>query len=264
MDADVVKISGRQLSAFLEDRLDGLGPCRVQEDLEFSLLAGSSIVPNARRFMAALDGGGTKLTAKGNLNRKFVEMLLDRLQWHDCDAAEIRAVCKTINERDFPPAMYLHAILRLAGIVRSESGLLKLTKEKGFALLPKEKAGLLQALLFRATFARYNLAYLDGFNIRDVFAPQVSLILYLIGKFCTDWTEAGALKRSVTFPAKELTEFTYPELPVAAFEARVLRYLCWFGLMEQSRPGANDLWRQPRLYRKTPLYERMLQFVEPG
>jgi hypothetical protein len=70
--------------------------------------------------------------------------------------------------------------------------------------------------------------------------------------------------RHVTLPANELTKFTYPELPVAAFEARVLRYLCWFGLMEQSRPAANDDWRQPRLYRKTMLYERMLQFVEPG
>lgn len=263
MDADVIGISGRRLHAFLEDRLDGRGPCRVQEDLKFSLLAGSSVVPNARLFMAALDGGGTKLTPKANLNRKFVEMLLDRLQWHDCGAAEIRAVCKTINEHDFAPAIYLHAVSRLVGIVRSENGLLKLTK-KGFALLPEEKARLLQALLFRATFGRYNLAYLDGFNIRDVFAPQVSLILYLIGQFCTDWTEAGALMRHVTLPANELTKFTYPELPVAAFEARVLRYLCWFGLMEQSRPAANDDWRQPRLYRKTMLYERMLQFVEPG
>lgn len=78
----------------MEDRLDGLGPCRLQEGLEFSLLAGSSLVPNARRFMAALDGGGTKLTAKGNLNRKFVDMLLDRLQWYDCDAAKFAPFAK--------------------------------------------------------------------------------------------------------------------------------------------------------------------------
>jgi hypothetical protein len=84
----------------------------------------------------------------------------------------------------------------------------------------------------------------------------------LIGKFCTDWRAAGALMRSVTLPTKELTEPKYPGLPITAFEARVLRYLCWFGLMEKAQPAANDDWRQPRVYRKTALYERMLPFAQ--
>ena len=70
--------------------------------------------------------------------------------------------------------------------------------------------------------------------------------------------------RSVTFPIKELMEPKYLDLPVAAFDARVLRYLCWFGLMERATPAANDDWRQPRLYRKTALFERMLRFAELG
>lgn len=177
MDADVIGISGRRLHAFLEDRLDGRGPCRVQEDLKFSLLAGSSVVPNARLFMAALDGGGTKLTPKANLNRKFVEMLLDRLQWHDCGAAEIRAVCKTINEHDFAPAIYLHAVSRLVGIVRSENGLLKLTK-KGFALLRKKRqdccrrsysaphsAGIIWLILMGSTYATFSRHKFCSFSI---------------------------------------------------------------------------------------------------
>jgi hypothetical protein len=157
--------------------------------------------------------------------------------------------------------MYLHAVLRLAGLVRGEKGVLRLTG-KGRALLPEDEAGRLQAVLFRATFARYNPAYLDGFNMPEVFAPQISLILYLIGQFCTDWRPADALMRSVTVPTKELTEPKYPGLPVSAFETRVLRYLCWFGLMEKRRPAANDDWRQPRHYRKRALYERMLRFAE--
>jgi hypothetical protein len=262
MTAGIIKLTERQFYAFVEDRLDGDGPCRVQEDFPFAALADTTVLPNARRFMMALDDRGTTLTARGNLNRKFVELLLDRLQWQGCDAAEIRAVCKTVNEQDFAPAMYLHAVFRLAGIVRSEKGLLNLTR-KGRTLLAEEQAGRLQAVLFRTTFARYNPAYLDRFNMPEVFAPQISLILYLIEQFCTDWREAGALMRSVTFPTKELTEPGYPNLPAIAFEARVLRYLCWFGLMEKSSPAANDDWRQPRLYRKTALYDRMLRFVEP-
>jgi hypothetical protein len=259
MTADIVKLTEQQFYAFIEDRLDGVGPCRVQEDLPFAALADTTVLPNARLFLMALDGGGTRLTARGNLSRKFVEILLDCLQWQGCAAADIRAVCNPVNEQDFTPAMYLHAVFRLAGLVRSEKGLLRLTK-KGRTLLPEEEAGRLQALLFRTTFARYNPAYLDRFNMPEVFAPQISLILYLIGQFCTDWRSADALMRSVAVPTKELTEPKYPDLPVVAFETRVLRYLCWFGLMEKAQPTANDDWRQPRLYRKTALYDRMLRF----
>jgi hypothetical protein len=260
--AGIVKLTEQQFHAFVQDRLDGLGPCRVQEDLPFDVLADTTVVPNARLFMMALDGSGAKLTARGNLNRNFVEVLMDRLQWQGCDAAEIRSVCKTANEHDFAPAMYLHTVLRLAGLVRSQKGLLDLTK-KGRGLLPKEEAGRLQAQLFRTTFARYNTAYLDRFDMPEVFAPQISLILYLIGQFCTDWRPVEALMRSVAFPTKELTEPKYPDLPAVAFETRVLRYLCWFGLMEEGRTAANDDWRQPSLYRKTALYDRMLRFAEP-
>lgn len=262
MTAGVVGLTKSQLLAFVEDRLDGGGPCRLREDLAFAALAETCVLPNARLFMMALDDRGAKLTAKGNLSREFVEGLLDRLQWQGCDVAAIRAVCKVVNENDFAPAMYLHAVLRIAGLVRSDRGRLKLTK-KGRKLLPEEEAGRLQALLFRTTFVRYHLGYLDRFNMPEIFARQISLILYLIGKFCTDWREAGALMRSVTYPTKELTEPKYPNLLVAAFEQRVLKYLWWFGLVEKARPAANDDWQQPRIYRKTFLYDRMLEFAEP-
>jgi hypothetical protein len=52
------------------------------EDLRFAALAGTTVLPNARLFMRALGGSGTRLTTRGNLNRKFVETLLDCLQ---CD-----------------------------------------------------------------------------------------------------------------------------------------------------------------------------------
>lgn len=261
MTAGIIKLTEQQFYAFVEDRLDGSGPCRLREDLPFSALADTSVLPGARLFILALDGKDAKLTAKGNLNRKLVEMLVDRLQWHGRDATEIRSVCNVINEQDFTPAMYLHAVFRLAGLARSQRGVLKLTKN-GRSLLPEEQAGRLQALLFRTTFARYNPAYLDRFDMPEVFAHQISLILYLIGQFCADWREASALMRSVVFPTKELTEPKHAGLPVAAFEARVLRYLCWFGLMEKRRDAANDDWGQPRLYRKTALYDRMLEFAE--
>ncbi len=260
MTAGIVKLTGQQFYAFVEDRLDGNGPCRIRDDLPFAALAGTTVLPNARILMTELEGNDTKLTARGNLNRKLVETLMERFRWDGYDADRFSSVRKAVNESDFPPAMYLHAVLKLAGLARGEKEFFKLTK-KGRALLSEQEAGRLQAVLFRATFARYNPAYLDRFNLPEVFAPQMSLILYLIGRFCTDWRPAGALMRSVTIPTKDLTEPKYPELLVSAFEVRVLRYLCWFGLLEKTRPTANDDWRQPMFYRKTALYDRLLLFT---
>jgi len=260
MTAGIIELTKQQFHAFMADRLDGKGPCRVQEDLPFTALANTTVLPNARRFIEALGHGGAKLTARGNLNRKFVETLLDRFQWSDYEAADIRSVCKVVNEQDFPPAQYLHGLFRLAGLAHVKKGVLELTR-KGRMLLPEQEAGRLQTLLFRTTFARYNLAYLDRCGMPEMFAPQISLILYLIGQFCTDWRPADALMRSVTVPTKELTEPRFPRLPEFAFEMRVLRHLCWFGMMEDAKPAANDDWGQPRLYRKTALYDRTLQFV---
>ena len=46
----------------------------------------------------------------------------------------------------------------------------------------------------------------------------------------------------------------------AVFHARILRYLEWFGLMEKQSIAANDDWRNPYLFRKTPLFERFISF----
>src|SRR6266705_7001302 len=128
MTAGIVNLTQKQFYAFASDRLDGKGPCRVQEDLPFTILADTTVLPNARRFLEALDDGGAKLTARGNLNRKFMETLLERLQWPGYEEADIRSVCKVVNEHDFPPALYLHALFRIAGLARRQKGVLELTR----------------------------------------------------------------------------------------------------------------------------------------
>ncbi len=258
MTAGIVTLTEQQVRALVEDKLDGTGPCRVH-DLPTAEIVTNSIVPNARILMAQLDGIGAKLTAKGNLNRKLVETLVDRFDWLGVDAAEVRRFNKVVNEEDYIPAMYLHAVLKLAGLARTEKGFLKLTK-KGRSLLAEDAAGQLQSVLFRTTFARYNPAYLDRYDLPEFFAPQIGLILFLISQCCDDWRPADALMRSVSLPIDEAQNARYPDMVVSAFEVRVLRYLRWFGLMEQQRPAANHEWRQPRLYRKTKLFDRVLTF----
>lgn len=259
MSAGIVTLTEEQAYALVHDDLDGDGPCQMNESLSLTDLAATSVVPNARILMTELDGAGAKLTAKGNLNRKLVESLVDRFQWQGYPAERIWEMNKVINEDDYTPALYLHAVLKLGGLARTEKGFLKLTK-KGKALLSDDAAGKLQAALLRTTFTRYNPAFLDRYDMKEIFSWQISLILYLIGQFNDDWRHADALMRSTTIPCEEANDARFPDMPYRAFEARVLRYLCWFGLIEEKPAAANDDWRQPKLYRKTALYDRMLAF----
>lgn len=259
MPSGIVKLTEQQASALIHDDLDGTGPCVLNEALTIDDLAATSVVPNARILMAELDGAGAKLTAKGNLNRKLVEFLVDRFRWQGYPAERIRDMNKVVNEEDYTPALYLHAVLKLGGMARTEKGFLKLTK-KGKALLAEEAAGKLQAALLRTTFTRYNPAFLDRYDMKEIFSWQISLILYLIGQFNDDWRPADALMRSVTIPCEEAADPRFPERPYRAFEARVLRYLRWLGLIEEKQAAANDDWRQPKFYRKTALFDRMLTF----
>ncbi len=90
-------------------------------------LAATSVVPNARVLMADLNGAGVKLTAKGNLNRKLVESLAGRFQWEGYPSERVWSVNKVLNEGDYSPASYLHGVLKLAGLARTEKGFIKLT-----------------------------------------------------------------------------------------------------------------------------------------
>lgn len=260
MSAGIVTLTEKQAHMLIHDEWDGTGPVRISEALSLDDLATSSVVPNAHLLMAELAGGGARLTAKGNLNRKLVESLVGCFGWVDYDPRTIREMNKVVNEEDFAPLHYLRIVLKLAGLVRPEKGVLKLTR-KGGALSANDAAGQLQATLFRTTFIRYNPAYLDRYDLQDVFSWQISLVLYLIGQFADDWRPADALMRSVTLPVDEEQPERVRDMLPWAFEARVLRYLHWFGLVERKAAAANDDWRQPRLYRKTALYDRMLTFV---
>lgn len=127
--------------------------------------------------------------------------------------------------------------------------------------MPEAQAGRLHALLFRTTFARYNLAYLDGCRIAEVFGPQIGMILYLIGRRCADWRSAEDMLYTTVLPAREMVDAPDSTDPQLAFELRVLRHLCWFGLLEKKSQPDDAGWDSPSFYRKTDLYDRMLRFV---
>ena len=260
MNAGAILLSCPQVNALLADRLDGSGPFQVNESRSLAELKASSVMMAARLMMAEMAKGGIKLTARGNLPRKLVEALMDGVSWPGDEVEDTRYFNKVFNEWDFRPAPYLHVLLKVARLARLERNVLTLTR-KGRERLGDGSAGLLNAELFRTTFARYNLGYLDRAG-RDNFSPQISLILFMVGQVATEWMTADELMPSVTIPPDSVPE-AYPMRAEMIFQLRILRYLCWFGLLESRIPAPPERRFKRESFRKAPLYDRVLNFYLP-
>ncbi len=121
------------------------------------------------------------------------------------------------------------------------------------------KQGELNAVLFDATFNRYNLAYLDHRPVKESFQAQIGLTLFLMSKVAGTPRSQEDLLAITTLPI-DPPQSDFPFRPESVYRARVLRYLEWFGLLETTRMAANDQAGEQHLYRKTPLFDRFLSF----
>jgi len=255
-----VRLTSEQVYALLDADWLAEGPVRLNTALTLDDLSGSLVLDHARLVMEHLEvDGGVKLTATRAFNRKFVARMVEDFRWPGYEPERVWRLNKVLNEADFMPLDFLHAILDVAGLARKVKGTLRATK-KGRALRPPEAAGKLNAVLFEATFQRYNLRYLDRMVFKDDFQPQIGVILYLMRAFPAVPRTAGELYRATTLPIEPSEKLPLYK-PENVFRRRVLTYLEWFGLIERTDRAANDEWADYGLFAKTPLFDRFLSFA---
>jgi len=236
------------------------GPIRLAADLTPDELRQSAVARNALVLLSAADvGPGLKLTAKGNLSRAVVAELTDRMDWPDFNKAAMFQVCKVINETDFFPLHMLRHMAQGARLIRRHNGHFR-TAPAGRKMAREPNLRALQAVLFHITFWYLDLAYFtwssyDGWPQRDA-----GLILWSLSVAAHDWQSPERLTRLCAIPPGEL--FAGPwDTAASTLEARLLRYLTWFGLLER-----REAEREPgqvvarRWYRKTALFDRFLSF----
>lgn len=255
----MIRVSHDQILALLDADWRSPGPISLNRSLTLDELSGSLVLRNGRRVMAQMEAdNGIKLTAAGNFNRKFVEQMVREFDWPGFEEAFMRRYHKVFNEPDFVPLNYLHVLIGVAGLGRRYRGRFRLTR-LGRSLLAPEAAGELNAVLFEATFHRYNLAYLDRYPETAALQQQIGLTLFLLGLVANEARSPKDLLAMTTLPidTPPLPDWVPPE---SVYGIRVLRYLEWFGLLERRRKAANDELLEDPDYRKTPLFERFLSF----
>jgi hypothetical protein len=118
----------------------------------------------------------------------------------------------------------------------------------------------LQALLFHVALWRLNLAYFDRYAVDSWPQSEVGVILWSLSASANDWLPRETLTRLCASPVIGVLESQW-DFGSSAMEARILRPLVWFGLLEsRTEPRSPTEVVDCRLYRKAPLFDRFVTF----
>lgn len=258
-------LTPKQALALFRDGWWGPEPLiRLNTDLGLADFAASRFLKNVRIFLRLLqETGGASLTVKGNLTRKFVAQILERMEMESEYKEEIYRYNKIINEMDVWPLHILRLVCTLAKLVRKYKKRLVATK-LGLSLLAEERAGQLCAKLFDAHFTEFSLAYLDGLpdeygTVQDFFPYS----LFRLSLLDADKEYAISDLPAVLLPpslVEDLDSFNEHVKAEHYIQHRFLRPLEKFGLLTIRRtkePG--DFIEKERYVQKTALFERFIK-----
>jgi hypothetical protein len=233
---------------------------RIANDLSVGEIAGSPVARNTLILLRqAIERGGLALTATGNLSRAVVAEMCKLIEWPDYNQADAFRFNKVINEPDFLPLHVVRQLAQAATLVRAQRGKLIATPLSK-SMLTDTKQGALLAILFHLAFWHMDLGYFG----RGVLGswPQVDagVVLWSLSVCANDWQSAEKLTRLCTIPEPAMFSGTWDRTP-HAMEARILRPLLWFGLLEhRSEKMPGDRFGENHFYRKAPLFDRLLSF----
>ena len=233
---------------------------RIANDLSVGEIAGSPAARNTLVLLRqAIERGGLPLTATGNLSRAVVAEMCKLIEWPDYDQADAFRLNKVINEPEFLPLHVVRQLAQAATLVRAQRGKLVATS-LGKSMLSDAKQGSLLAILTHLAFWHMDLGYFGRGLLGSWPQADAGVVLWSLLVCANDWQSAEKLTRLCTIPDPAMFSEMWDRMPYA-MEAKVLRPLLWFGLLEHRREKIpSGRFGEHHFYRKVELFERLLAF----
>ena len=233
---------------------------QIANDLSVGEIAGSPVARNTLILLGqAIERVGLPLTATGNLSRATVAEMCKLIEWPDYDQADAFRFNKVINEPDFLPLYVVRQLAQAATLVRVRRGKLVATP-LGKSILSDAKRGSLLAVLFHLAFWRMDLSYFGRGSLGSWPQADAGVVLWSLSVCANDWQSAEKLTRLCTIPEPTMLSGTWDRTPYA-MEAKILRPLQWFGLLEhRTEKVPSGRFGEHHSYRKAELFDRLLAF----
>jgi hypothetical protein len=233
---------------------------RIANDLNADQIAGSAVTRNTFILLRqAIERGGLPLTATGNLSRAVVAEMRKLIEWPGYDQADAFRLHKVINEPDLLPLYIVRSLAQAAKLVRTHRGKLVATPF-GKSMLSDPRQGSLPAILLHLALWHMDLGYFGLGMLGSWPQSDAGVVLWSLSACANDWQTSEKLTRLCTIPEPAMFTGTWDRTS-HAMEARILRPLLWFGLIEhrsENIPG--NRFGERHFYRKAALFDRMLTF----
>ena len=233
---------------------------RIANDLSADEIASSAVARNTFILLQqAIERGGLPLTATGNLSRAVVAEMRELIEWPGYDQADAFRLHKVINEPDFLPLHIVRLLAEAAKLVRTQRGKLVATP-LGKSMLSETRRGSLPAILFHLALWHMDLGYFARGLLGSWPQSDIGIVLWSLSVSAGDWQSIEKLTRLCTIPEPAMFSGTWDRTSYA-MEAKILRTLLWFGLLEhRSEKTADSRFGEHHFYRKAALFDRMLTF----
>jgi hypothetical protein len=233
---------------------------RLAADLSLGEVEGSAVGRNALLLLrAASEGSGLGLTTTGNLSRRVVAEMIERMVWPDFDKTEAFRFDKVVNEPDFPHLHFLRHVAQAVGALRRYKGSLKPTPLGRRLMEDPDRRGLL-AIFFHVALWGLDLQYLSRGILGGWPQRDIGVVLWSISVSAIEWQSRERLTRLCCIPSKAVVEWPW-DAGTHVMDAMILRLLRDFGLLEhRSESIAGERFAENHFYRKTALFDRFLSF----
>jgi hypothetical protein len=233
---------------------------RIANDLSVGEIAGSPVARNTLILLRqAIGRVGLSLTATGNLSRAAVAEMCKLIEWPDYDQADAFRFNRVINEPDFLPVHVVRQLAQAATLVCAQRGKLVATP-LGKSMLSDARQGSILAILFHLAFWHMDLGYFGRGLLGSWPQADAGVVLWSLSVCASDWQSAEKLTRLCTIPEPTMLSGTWDRTSYA-MEAKILRPLLWFGLLEQRNEKVpSGRFGEHHFYRKAELFDRLLAF----
>ena len=263
-DPEMGGLSPNQVTRLIYLPWDDAGfPMKLNRHLPYSQLQHATFLTNARILLGTLLEleHQTTATATGNLNRKLIKSVFDRLVMDEKTRDGILRYNKVLNETDVWPLHITRVVCEAAGLIRRRKNRFHLSKEAK-RLLADQNVGQLYYRLFGAHFSEFNLSYLDG--LPDLYSVQQTIVytLYRFAKMAGTFTPLDEFAGGLFLPVvmQEIrTQFPSHARLDWLLESRIVRPLRDFGLLECTYKQTKSYARIDEV-RKGTLFDEFITF----
>lgn len=258
------ELSPQEVSILVdEDWTPGTPGLQLNYDLTTAGVISAPIIARSKLLLEALAENPAKATSAGNLNRKFVALMMEQMDIPDDFMAYLKGHHKVINESDVPPLEITRIVLELAGLI-------KLKKQKfqvaplAATILDPGGEGTLFLLLFVTFFKDFNIAFGDRMRELPEFQDAIGYSLYQLSSLKGSWHDLSKTSAQLMLPSLAARIPSEPiDFRSALVARRFLVHLELFGMVELRReddPSIPEHYRTVVGFRKTRLLRRAIKF----